>query len=126
METEKKMYYISVSHNLIQDVPNDSAEFRVMMTQDEVTNLRDQMSALIKDDEYTFRRAFVPFKSADHDDATHQFDDELIGVYQYLYDLGDAETKRLIDQMNVLEKLEDTDYHDKGYENSPLNKDTLK
>lgn len=122
MENDKKRYYISVTHNLIQDMPNDSTEFEVMMTDGQVTKLRDQMDELIKDDEYTFKRAFVPFKSADHDDATEQFDDKLIGVYAYLHDIGDDETKRMIDELNILPKLHQTDYHDDGYDGSPLNK----
>ncbi|WP_136608050.1 hypothetical protein [Paenibacillus dokdonensis] len=122
MENDKKRYYISVTHNLIQDVPNDSTEFEVMMTDEQVTRLRDQMDELIKDDEYTFKRAFVPFKSADHDDATEQFDDKLIGVYAYLHDIGDDETRRMIDELNILPKLHQTDYHDDGYDDSPLNK----
>ncbi|MEC0240839.1 hypothetical protein P4H66_13365 [Paenibacillus dokdonensis] len=122
MENDKKRYYISVTHNLIQVVPNDSTEFEVMMTDEQVTRLRDQMDELIKDDEYTFKRAFVPFKSADHDDATEQFDDKLIGVYAYLHDIGDDETRRMIDELNILPKLHQTDYHDDGYDDSPLNK----
>ncbi|GIP28181.1 hypothetical protein J23TS9_33110 [Paenibacillus sp. J23TS9] len=122
MENDKQRYYISVTHNLIQVVPNDSTEFEVMMTDEQVTRLRDQMDELIKDDEYTFKRAFVPFKSADHDDATEQFDDKLIGVYAYLHDIGDDETRRMIDELNILPKLHQTDYHDDGYDDSPLNK----
>ncbi|MWV45723.1 hypothetical protein GRF59_19085 [Paenibacillus sp. HJL G12] len=122
MENDKKRYYISVTHNLIQDVPNDSTEFELMLTDDQVTRLRDQMDELTKDDEYTFKRAFVPFKSADHDDATEQFDEKLLGLYAYLYEVGDEETKRMIEELNVLPKLHQTDYHDEGYEGSPLNK----
>lgn len=122
MEAEKKRYYISVTHHLIQDVRNDSTEFEVFITDDELTKLKDQMDELNKDDEYTFKRAIVPFKSADHDESTEEFDDKLIGVYAYLYKLGDEETKRTIDEMNILSKLHHTDYNDEGYEGSPLNK----
>ncbi|MEC0373380.1 hypothetical protein P9847_02755 [Paenibacillus chibensis] len=122
MEQGKKRYYISVTHNLIQDVPGDSTEFEMMLTDDQVTDLRDRMNELIKDDEYTFRRAFVPYKSADHDDAMEEFDEKLIGLYAYLHQIGDEDTKRLIDEMNILPKLHQTDYHDDGYDGSPLNK----
>lgn len=122
MENDKRRYYISVTHNLIQDVPNDSAEFEMMLTDEQVASLKDQMDALIKDDEYTFKRAFVPYKSADHDDATEEFDEKLIGLYAYLYEIGDEKTRQLIERMNILPKLHQTDYHDDGYDGSPLNK----
>lgn len=122
MEQGKKRYYISVTHNLIQDVPGDSTEFEMMLTDDQATDLRDRMNELIKDDEYTFRRSFVPYKSADNDDATEEFDEKLIGLYAYLHQIGDEDTKRLIDEMNILPKLHQTDYHDDGYDGSPLNK----
>ncbi|MGF7050809.1 hypothetical protein J2T13_005359 [Paenibacillus sp. DS2015] len=123
IDTEpKKTYYVSVAHNLIQDIPNDSTEFTVLGTDDEVSILRDKMSSLIKDDEYTFKRAFVPFKSADHDDSTNLFDDKMIELYAYIYQLGDEDTKRGIHEMNLLPKLLNTDYNDKGYDDSPFNK----
>jgi len=122
MDTDKKRYYISVSHQLIQDVPNDSAEYEVLMTETEVSKLRDLLEDLTKEDEYAFKRTFVPYKSADHDDAADEYNDRLIAVYAYLHEIGDEKTRRTIEDMNILGKMQHTDYHDKGYEGSPLNK----
>lgn len=122
METSTKTYYVSVHHQLIQDIPNDSTEFTVLMNNEELALLRNQMSELAKDDEYSFRRAFVPYKSADHDEATQQFDDKILEVYKAIYRYGDPVTKQTITEMNILPKLKNTNYHDKGYEQSPFNK----
>lgn len=122
METSTKTYYVSVHHQLIQDIPDDSTEFTVIMSNEELAQLRNQMSELAKDDEYSFRRAFVPYKSADHDDATQQFDDKILEVYKAIYRYGDPVTKQTITDMNILPKLKNTNYHDKGYEQSPFNK----
>lgn len=122
MENFTNTYYVSVHHQLIQDIPNDSTEFTVIMNTEELALLRNQMSELAKDDEYSFKRAVVPYKSADHDDATQQFDDKILDVYKAIYHYGDEATKRAITEMNILPKLKNTNYHDKGYEQSPFNK----
>ncbi|WP_236291240.1 hypothetical protein [Paenibacillus allorhizoplanae] len=33
-------------------------------------------------------RAPIPYKSADHDKATDQFNDDLLKIYQLIYNLG--------------------------------------
>jgi len=122
MDTDKRRYYISVSHHLIQEAPYESAEFEVAMTEAEKTKLKDKLDDLNQEDEYTFKRAFIPYKSADHDDAPQEFNDKLIDVYAYLYEIGDEKTKRTIEEMNILGKMRNTDYNHEGYEDSPLNK----
>lgn len=122
MVTPNRTYYVSVNHQLIQDVPNDSTEFTVIMNDEEITGLRNQMSELAKDDEYSFKRSFVPYKSADHDDATQQFDEKIIDVYATIYQAGDDSTKQTIATMNILPKLRNTNYDHKGYQGSPFNK----
>ncbi|MEI0740199.1 hypothetical protein VQ056_32320 [Paenibacillus sp. JTLBN-2024] len=122
MDTDKKRYYISVSHHLIQDAPYESAEFEVLMTEAEKTKLMDKLEDLNREDEYTFKRAFIPYKSADHDDAPQEFNDKLIDVYAFLHDIGDEKTKRTIEGMKILGKMRHTDYDHEGYEDSPLNK----
>lgn len=122
MMNDQKIYYVSVAHNLIQDVPNDSNEFVVRMNDEQLTKLRDLMDEVSQSDKYAFKRTFVPFKSADHDDAAEEFDDRTIELYTYLYQYGDEKTKKLIDSMNIISKMEDTGYDDPGYEDSPLNK----
>lgn len=118
-----KRYFVSVNHGLIQDVRNDSNEFEVLLSDEELTVLQDLLKGLAGEDDYAFRRAFVPYKSADHDDAAEQFDDATIHLFQYLHDRGTEETRRLIEEMNVLQRLGNTGYQDEGYgDGSPTNK----
>ncbi|KWX72893.1 hypothetical protein AML91_20640 [Paenibacillus jilunlii] len=120
---DKKRYFVSVNHGLIQDVRNDSGEYEVLLTPGELTGLEDILKDLAKEDEYAFRRAFVPYKSADHDEAIDQFDDQTIRLFQYLHRYGSEETRQTIEQLNVLPKLSNTGYEDKGYDGgSPTNK----
>ncbi|NMO97300.1 hypothetical protein [Paenibacillus lemnae] len=121
--SERKTYYVSVAHNLIQDVPNDSNEFVVTMNDDELTKLRDLLNDVAGSDKYALKRTFVPYKSADHDDAAEEYDDVTIALYSYIHRFGDENARNTIEQMNIIPKLvEDTGYDDPGYEDSPLNK----
>lgn len=122
-DQEKKRYFVSVNHSLIQDVRNDSNEFEVSLNAEELTILQDLLNELKRGDDYAFQRAFVPYKSADHDEAARQFDDEIIRLYQSLYLFGTSETQQTIEELGVLPKLENTGYEDKGYDGgSPTNK----
>jgi hypothetical protein len=122
-DEEKKRYFVSVNHSLIQDVRNDSNEFEVLLNAEELTLLQDLLNELERGDDYAFRRAFVPYKSADHDEAARQFDDETVRLYQTLHRFGSIETRQTIQQLGILPKLENTGYHDKGYDGgSPTNK----
>lgn len=118
-----KRYFVSVNHGLIQDVRNDSNEFEVLLSSGELTVLQDLLKELASRDDYAFRRAFVPYKSADHDEAAELFDDGTIRLFQYLHDHGTDETRRLIEELGVLPKLDNTGYQDEGYgSGSPTNK----
>lgn len=122
MTNDKKTYYVSVNHNLIQDVPNDTNEYVVYMDDEEVSKLRGLLYEVSSSDRYAFKRTFVPYKSADHDDAAEQYDERTINLYHFLHEHGDERTRKTIEDMNIMGKLTDTGYDDPGYEDSPLNK----
>ncbi|MFC3750159.1 hypothetical protein [Paenibacillus sp. GCM10012306] len=111
----KKRYFVSAAHGVIQNIRNESNEFEVYLNNEELTILKDLLTGLESDDDYTFLRAFVPFKSADHDDAAQEFDDQTIALYRYLYEHGSNDTQQMIKSLNVLTKLENTAYQDEGY-----------
>ncbi|MNH32904.1 hypothetical protein D3C79_933770 [compost metagenome] len=94
-----------------------------MVSENERTVLQNLLNNLGREDDYAFRRAAVPYKSADHDEAAEQFDEGTLRLYRYLYRVGSAKTQQTIEQLDVLPKLENTGYEDKGYgEGSPTNK----
>ncbi|MEF3355074.1 hypothetical protein PV403_18100 [Paenibacillus sp. GYB006] len=115
-------YYVSITQQLIHQEPIESGDYEVKLTQDELAQMQDLMLSISKEDEYTFQRTPVPYKSADHDDANEQFTDRIQELYQLIYDTGTEQTKAMIRQQKVLNKLDHTDYKDTGYEDSPLNK----
>ncbi|WP_239696869.1 hypothetical protein [Paenibacillus oryzisoli] len=85
-------------------------------TEVEIEMLRQMLDQLKRDDELTQFRAPIPYKSADHDKATDQFNDDLLKLYQFIYNLGTEKTRAHISDMNILHKLQNTDYEDPGYE----------
>ncbi|MBO2945393.1 hypothetical protein JJQ72_15560 [Paenibacillus sp. F411] len=121
--SENKKYYISIAHNLIQEEPYDSNEFVVYVDDDQLVKLRDLMKDASGSDKHAFLRTFIPYKSADHDEAVEEHDDTVIALYSYIYRFGDETARKTIKDMNIIPKLvEDTGYDDPGYEGSPLNK----
>lgn len=124
MEQEKQTYYVSVAHRLIQESPNDSGVFEVLLDEEEFSLLQDKLNALTAEDKYTFRRAPIPYKSADHDDAPEQFNKQLSELYVLLYRSGTAKTRTMLMKSGILSRLGNTDYHHPGYgeHGSPLNR----
>lgn len=115
-------YYVSITQQLIHQERLESNDYEVKLNQDELTQMQDLMSSISKEDEYTFQRTPIPYKSADHDDANQQFTECIQELYQLIYDTGTEQTQAMIRQQKVLNKLDHTDYNNTGYEDSPLNK----
>lgn len=123
MAQPKTPYYVSVTQRIIQEERNDFTDFEVLLDEEEYTILRDKLADLTEEDEYTFKRAPVPYKSADHDEAPEQFNRRLTELYVLLYRAGTERTRDSIMEMGVLDNLANTDYNDPGYgDGSPLNK----
>lgn len=114
--TQKKLYYVSISGKRIEPEPSINDQLTVVGTDDEMNALQQKLDQIQRDDEITQFRAPIPYKSSDHDKATDKFNEDLIKVYHAIYELGTDETRAHIRQMNILGKLQDTDYNYPGYE----------
>lgn len=112
----KQTLYVSVSNKSLDAEASMNEQLEVRGTEEELGELRHLLEKLQRDDEETHFRAPIPFKSADHDKATDQFNEDLIKLYQIVYALGTDKTKTHIQNMNILNKLQNTDYDYPGYE----------
>lgn len=112
----KQTLYVSVSNKSLDTEASMNEQLEVHGTEEELENLRHMLERLQRDDEVTQFRAPIPYKSADHDKATDQFNEDLLKLYQIVYNLGTDKTKLHIRDMNILNKLQDTDYDYPGYE----------
>ncbi|MDR6552624.1 hypothetical protein [Paenibacillus qinlingensis] len=108
--------YVSVSNKSIDREASMNEQLEVRGTEEELERLSQMLEQLKRDDDVTQFRAAIPYKSADHDKATDQFNDDLLKLYQFIYDLGTDKTKAHIHDTNILNKLTNTDYEDPGYE----------
>ncbi|NIK66888.1 hypothetical protein [Paenibacillus sp. BK720] len=114
--SSKKTLYVSVSNKSLDAEASMNEQLEIRGTAEELEELRRMLERLKKDDEATQFRAPIPYKSADHDKATDQFNGDLLKLYQAIYKLGTDETKAHIHDRNILNKLQNTDYEYPGYE----------
>ncbi|MDO3677866.1 hypothetical protein Q3C12_12710 [Paenibacillus ehimensis] len=117
----KKRYYVSVGTGTIEDAQtladlgDYSYEYAVEATDQEIRELRWLMSSYEAETEKTFARAGVPYKSADHDEATDEYNAQVRELYAMIYRLGTPETRGHIEKMRIMEKLGNPDYRQPGY-----------
>lgn len=102
LETGKKTYYVAVgSGQILDDREAASFEFAIQANDDELTKLQELFEELQDaDEDNAFRFSGSPSVSDDPEDPTYNalFKD----IYRQLYKLGNDETKRHIDSMNIM------------------------
>lgn len=105
---EKKTYYISVGSREISQMKTASPfELEIEATEDEIRRLREIFDEMYSADWMGFFRAHVPYVQYHFDKENDMIDQDLIKVYQMLYDLGKQETKQHIESMGILYNPDD-------------------
>lgn len=94
---EKERYYVSVSTGMINKEPALTDQLTIMAADTERGNLQTLLDREKTNDDKTHVRALIPYKSADHDKATNWYNDGLVEVCRYIYQIGTVETRRHID-----------------------------
>jgi hypothetical protein len=114
---DKQRYYVSVSASMVGTEPSLTDQLTVLATEEERNHLLGLLNQEQKNIDRTYLRAHVPYKSADHDKATDKYNDGMVDIYRYIYQIGTIETKRHIAYMDILQELRTPDYHHEGYGN---------
>lgn len=118
---EKNTYLVSVSNLSVERIGSRAGrrdtefEFTIEATEQEAGQLSQLMETQQADDFSTLVRTPIPYKSADHDEATKDYNEQLLRVYSYLYELGTPETRDHIERTGLLAKLRHPDYSHPGY-----------
>lgn len=112
---DKQRYFVSVSASMVGTEPSLTDQLTILATEDERNYLLRLLNQEQKNIEKTYLRAHIPYKTADHDKATNQFNDSMIEIYRYIYQVGTIETKRHIEYMDILHELRTPDYHHQGH-----------
>lgn len=99
----KKTFYVSVGSKQIVDEANEiNFDFEIKATDEEIDKLAELFEVIDESDEQTHFRALLPFKEYHKDKENDAYDYDLKQIYQTLYELGTEETRKHIEQMNVL------------------------
>ncbi|MFC3772300.1 hypothetical protein [Paenibacillus sp. GCM10012303] len=118
---EKDTYLVSVSNlSVVRIGPgtepiHSEYEFTIEATEQEAGRLSQLLETQRADDFSTFVRTPIPYKSADRDEATKDYNEQLLRVYSYLYELGTPRTRDHIERTGLLAKLRHPDYSHPGY-----------
>lgn len=99
----KNKFYINLgSLEISQTKYDNNDEFIIYATEDEVRTLRGKLDGMYDSDIRTFFRAHVPIMPYHNDKSNDDYDGGITEAFQMIYDLGDKETKKHIEEMGVL------------------------
>jgi hypothetical protein len=103
----KKPYYVDIkSGEIMQNPREESGHFTVYATEEEFAKLKALFEQNHAAEMETFVRAQTPFKEYHKDKEDKRYDQTMINIYRYLYDLGDENTKTHLEGMGILGKNE--------------------
>ncbi len=98
-------YYVSVqAHSILADQGAAAYELEIQASDREVEQLQELFDTLIKAEDGTFIRGMTPGVPYHIDDENDTYDFYLIEIYRKIYEIGTAETRSHIEQMNILNK----------------------
>lgn len=110
---DKQSYFISVSNYEIVPAPQGGSELEILATNEDVTRLQQMFDKLDHEDkQVTVHRSKTPYErfnfthKEDQDERNEPFDQSLTEIYQFIYDLGTEKTRKHIEDMNLLEKVD--------------------
>ncbi|WP_326569855.1 hydrolase [Bacillus niameyensis] len=104
MDSEKQTYYISIGAGEIFSTPSASPwQFKISATDKEIQQLRQIFNANYDNSIADFARAHIPVMEYHNDPTNDRYDQNLIRIYEMIYQLGDQEAKDHIDSIGILE-----------------------
>lgn len=108
MGAGKKTYFIDVGTGEIsQSATSSTWSYRIQATDDEIIELRELFDQNYSTEWQSFFRAHIPFVEYHYDRENDAYDSTIQKVYSRIHQLGDAEAKKHIESMGILEnKLE--------------------
>lgn len=104
MDSEKQTYYISIGAGEIFSTPGVSPwQFKISATDKEIQQLRQIFNANYDNSIADYVRAHIPAMEYHNDPTNDRYDQNLIKIYEMIYQLGDQEAKDHIDSIGILE-----------------------
>lgn len=101
---ERKTYYVAVgAGQILEDKEAAPFEFAIRANEKELNKLQEKFEELSSIDEASMVHFTNSHIHASLDRANADFESQLRGLYQYLYELGTEETKRHIEAHHILD-----------------------
>ncbi|GGE77970.1 hydrolase [Priestia taiwanensis] len=101
---EKRTYYVSLTQGEIARVRTEESMFVIRATDEEIHYLRTLFQHMYDDDRSSYWRAHIPFLEYHYDEENDRYDEALGRAYAHIYQLGNEETKKHIEGMNILQR----------------------
>lgn len=100
---EKKKYYVTVgSGEVLENKEDSNYEFEILASEEDIDRLQDLFEEADNASQDSFFRSHVPFREYHFDEPNDNYDYYLVQVYKMLHELGNDQTKKHIEQMNIL------------------------
>lgn len=102
----KKTYYVDLVAGDVLDRPafEENPSFKIEATDGELHELKTQLSESYTADMQAYIRSHIPFVEYHKDPANDRYDQSLKKIYALIYQLGDTEAKRHIEEIGILEE----------------------
>lgn len=104
----RKSYFVSLDKETITEMSiPDTAEYEIIVTQEELEQFKMLLRSNESDDFWFAMRnlVFKPFAEDEVEGMREDMDDNLMRVYQYLYNFGSMETKEKLIATGLVQEI---------------------
>ncbi|WP_342447731.1 hydrolase [Lentibacillus salicampi] len=99
----KNKYYVNLGSQEISQIKYDNNDALIIFaTDDEIRTLRGKLDGMHDSDMRSFFRSHVPIMPYHNDKPNDDYDVGVTEAFQMIYELGDKETKKHIDDIGIL------------------------
>lgn len=105
MNSEKQAYFVDLVSGDILEKPliEENPNFRIYATEEELADLKLQLEKSHTADLQAHIRSLIPYVPYHKDKPNDQYDASLKHIYAIIYQYGDEEARRFIDEIGILE-----------------------
>lgn len=104
----RKSYFVSLDKETITEISiPDTAEYEIVVTQEELEQLRILMSRNGNENFWFAMRnlIFKPFAEGEVESMRETMDENLMSIYQFLFDYGTNETKEKLASAGLVDEV---------------------
>ncbi|WP_407675636.1 hydrolase [Peribacillus glennii] len=102
----KNTYYVDLVSGDVLDRPafEENPSFKIEATDEELHELKSCLDESYTADMQAYIRSHIPYVEYHKDPANDLYDQSIKKIYAIIYKLGDAEARRFIEEIGILEE----------------------